>query len=159
MARSQHAGFRVDVDEGELRKLVADLKELEGGTKLVKGLRSNLTAAADPMKRQVQGNASWSSRIPGAVGVKVRFTARKVGVSIFVSRTKAPHARPIENSGKAGTFRHPVFGRTKRRGTRYVTVTQPARPFFFNEMEGHMPEVETAAVKARDEAARAAGFR
>ena len=151
--------FRVKIDEGDLRKLAADLKELEGGRKQVASLRKSLKAAADPMKRQVQANASWSKRIPGAVGVQVRFTAKKVGVSVFVSRTKAPHARPIENDGKEGTFLHPVFGRTKRRGSRYVTAKQKARPFFFKEMEGHMPEVEQAALKAIDDAARGAGFR
>lgn len=151
MARSQHAAFRVDVDQGELRRLVADLKELEGGKAQVKALRKNLKAAAEPMKRQVQANGSWSRRIPGAVGVQVRFTAKRVGVSIFVSRKKAPHARPIENSGKPGTFTHPIFGRD--------TTTQAARPFFFNEMERHMPDVERAVGDAMEEAAREAGFR
>lgn len=159
MAKSGHAAFRVSVDEGDLRKLVADLKELEGGKKMVTALRKNLKAAADPMKRQVQANASWSTRIPGAVGVQVRFTAKRVGVSVFVSRKKAPHARPIENSGKAGTFKHPVFGRTTRRGNRYVTAIQPARPFFFSEMAQHMPEVEKACAEAVEDAAKAAGFR
>lgn len=159
MARASHAAFRVAVDEGDLRKLVADLKELEGGKKQVAALRKNMKAAADPMAGQVRSNASWSSRIPGAVGVQVRFTAKRVGVSVFVSRKKAPHARPIENSGKAGTFLHPVFGRTKRGGRSYVTASQPARPFFFDEMAKHMPEVEKACVDAIDDAAKAAGFR
>lgn len=159
MAQTGQASFKVDIDQGDLRKLVADLKTLEGGKKQVAALRKNLKAAADPMAGQVRANASWSSRIPGAVGVRVAFTAKRVGVSVFVSRTKAPHARPIENSGEAGTFLHPVFGRTKRRGTRYVTAEQPARPFFFNEMAKHMPEVEKAAGAAMDEAARQAGFR
>lgn len=152
MAKSGHAAFRVSVDEGELRQLVADLKELEGGKKMVSALRKNLKAAADPMKRQVQDNASWSTRIPGAVGVQVRFTAKRVGVSVFVGRKKAPHARPIENSGKPGTFKHPVFGTS-------AVVAQPARPFFFAEMEKHMPEVEKACAEAVEDAAKAAGFR
>lgn len=156
---ARRSGFRIQLDESELRTLVKDLKELEGGKKLTTALRKNLKAAADPMAQQVKSNASWSTRIPGAVGVQVRFTAKRVGVSVFVNRKKAPHARPIENDGKSGTFRHPVFGRTKRRGKRYVTATQPARPFFFNEMARHMPEVEKAAVEAIEEAARAAGFR
>jgi hypothetical protein len=153
MARSAPASFRVQVDEGELRKLVADLKALEGGKKQVTALRKNLKAAAEPMKRQVQANASWSSRIPGAVGVQVRFTAKRVGVSVFVSRKKAPHARPIENSGKSGEFEHPLFG------DRSHPVLQPAKPFFFAEMARHMPEVEKACADAIDEAARSAGFR
>lgn len=153
MVRNAPASFRVEVDQDELRKLVADLKALEGGKKQVAALRKNLTAAAQPMKRQVQANASWSSRIPGAVGVQVRFTAKKVGVSVFVSRKKAPHARPIENSGRPGEFIHPLFGDQSN------PVRQPARPFFFAEMAGNMPEVERACVAAIDEAARRAGFR
>lgn len=145
------SSFRLDVDPGDLRKLAADLKELQGGKKLQAALRKNLKAAAEPAAAQVRSNASWSSRIPGAVGVQVRFTSKNPGVSIFVSRTKAPHARPIENSGKAGTFSHPVFGRGRAR--------QSARPFFFNQLERHMPQVERAVGEAMDEAARSAGFR
>lgn len=155
----KHAAFRVEIDESDLRKVTAALKELEGGKKLTAALRKNLKAAAEPMKQQVKSNASWSTRIPDAVGVQVRFTAKRTGVSIFVNRKKAPHARPIENDGKTGTFRHPVFGRTKRRGKRYVTATQPARPFFFNDLARHMPEVEKAVLEAVEEAAKAAGFR
>jgi len=143
--------FRLAVDEGGLRQLVADLKEMEGGKKQVTALRKTLKAAADPMAAQVKSNASWSKRIPGAVGVQVRFTAKRVGVSIFVSRKKAPHARPIENDGKTGTFTHPVFGKGKAK--------QTARPFFFNQLAQHMPQVEQAVGKAIDEAAQAAGFR
>jgi hypothetical protein len=143
--------FRVKVDAEGLRDLVANLKELEGGKKQVTALRKNLKAAAEPMAQQVKSTASWSTRIPGAVGVQVRFTAKKVGVSIFVSRKKAPHARPIENSGQGGTFTHPVFGRG--------VAKQAARPFFFNQLAQHMPTVEEACMKAIDDAAQAAGFR
>lgn len=146
------ASFRIEVDQAELRKLVADLKELEGGKKQVAALRKNLKAAAEPMAAQVRANASWSTRIPDAVGVQVRFTGKnKVGVSIFVSRKKAPHARPIENGGRGGTFTHPAFGQG--------SVEQPARPFFFNQLANQMPAVQKAVVDAMDEAARSAGFR
>lgn len=151
--------FRVRVDAEDLRALVADLKQLEGGKRQVTALRRNLQAAAGPAAQQVRSNASWSSRIPGAVGTQVRFTAKRVGVTIFVSRKKAPHARAIENDGKSGVFLHPVFGRTRRGGSRYVTAEQSARPFFFNQLAGHMPAVEAACGEAIDEAARAAGFR
>jgi hypothetical protein len=151
--------FRLKVDAQELGKLGRDLKVLEGGKKQVAALRRNLKAAAEPAAAQVRRNAAWSLRIPGAVGVRANFTSKRPGVSIFVSRTKAPHARPLENSGKGGTFQHPVFGRTRRGGRRYVTATQPARPFFFNQLERHMPKVEAAVLGAMDEAARAAGFR
>lgn len=145
--------FRIAVDPGELGKLVADLKELEGGKKIVAGLRKNLKAAAEPAASQVRANAAFSSRIPGAVGVRPAFTAKGgARVSIFVSRKTAPHARPIENTGSPGTFQHYTFGREP-------LVTQPARPFFFTELAQHMDDVEKAVLSAMDDAARAAGFK
>ena len=153
MARSGHAGFRVDIDAADLGDLVRAIKELEGGKKQVAALRKNLKAAADPATAQVRANASWSSRIPAAVAVRAAFTAKKgAGVSVFVSRKTAPHARPIENSGQAGTFQHYTWGDEP-------VVTQQARPFFFDEMASVMPDVEKAAADAIDEAAKAAGFR
>jgi len=146
-------GFRLGIDQAELRGLVADLKQLEDGRALVTALRRNLTAAARPAADQVRSNASWSSRIPGAVGTQVRFTAKKVGVSIFVNRKKAPHARPIENDGRSGTFTHPLFGDKGER------IPQRARPFFFDQLARHMPAVEAACSDAIDTSARDAGFR
>ena len=145
--------FRVEVDAKELGQLARDLKDLEGGKKQVAALRRNLKAAAEPAAAQVRRNASWSSRIPAAVAVRVAFTAKKgAGMSVVVNRNKAPHARPFENDGSGGTFEHYVFGGPGK-------ATQVARPFFFREMEGVMPDVEKAAMNAVDEAAKAAGFR
>lgn len=144
----------VDVrfDPAETRQLVADLKKLEGGKPLMAALRKNLKAAADPIAGQVKGAAGWSSRIPGAVSVGTSFSKKNTGVFIKVNRKKAPHARAFENQGKAGTFRHRVFGRD-------VWVNQPARPFLFTQAGRNMPQVVEAAGRAVDEAARSAGFR
>ena len=146
------APLDVRVDPGDLRALMKALKEMEGGKPLATALRKGLRKAAEPIKQQVQGNASWSSRIPGAVSIGTAFSAKRTGVFLRVNAKKAPHARPLENNGQAGTFRHPVFGRN-------VWVAQRARPFFFPETLRHMPEVEKAAAEAIDEAAKAAGFR
>lgn len=143
----------VRFDPDEVRALVRDLKQLEGGKQITAALRKNLKAAADPIKRQVRGNASWSTRIPAAVAIGTAFTTKRTGIFIRVNAKKAPHARPFENSGRPGSFRHPVFG------NREVWVQQQARPFFFNETASHMPQVEQAAADAVDEAAKAAGFR
>lgn len=147
------SSFRLDVDKGQLDNLVRDLKELQRGNRIVTALRKNLKAAAEPAAAQVRANASWSSRIPAAVAVRVAFSAKKgAGVSVFVGRKSSPHARPIENSGSAGSFEHYVFGGPGK-------ATQPARPFFFAEMESVMPAVEKAVGEAVDEAAKAADFR
>lgn len=141
----------ITFDPGEVRRLVADLKQLEGGKALTAALRKNLRSAADPIKSQVKANASWSSRIPAAVAIGTAFTAKRTGIFLKVNANKAPHGRPFENSGNAGTFRHPVFGGD-------TWVSQAARPFFFEETASHMPAVEQAAGEAVQEAARAAGF-
>lgn len=147
------SAFRLDIDPQELAGFVRDMKELEGGKKQVAALRKNLKAAAEPAAAQVRRNASWSSRIPAAVAVRVAFTAKRgAGVSVFVGRKAAPHARPIENFGSAGTFQHYTWGDAP-------IVTQQARPFFFDEMASVMPDVEKAALDAVDEAAKAVGFR
>lgn len=143
----------VTFDPAEVRQLVRDLRELEGGRAITAALRKNLRAAADPIKAQVQANASWSSRIPSAVAIGTAFSAKRTGVFVRVNSKKAPHARPLENSGQAGTFRHPVFGNTD------TWVAQQARPFFFDQAERNLPQVERAAAAAVDEAARTAGFR
>lgn len=142
----------VVIDPQDLRGLMTALKQLEDGKALSAALRKGLRNAADPIKRQVQANASWSSRIPAAVAVGTAFSKKRTGVFLRVNSKKAPHARPMENDGSAGTFRHPVYGRD-------VWVTQQARPFFFAETEQHMPKVEQAALAAVDEAARQAGFK
>lgn len=144
--------FDVRLDPGDLRSLMKALKEMEGGKPLANALRKNLRKAADPVKARVQANASWSSRIPGAVSIGTSFSAKKTGIFIRVNASKAPHARPLENDGKQGVFRHPVFGSK-------TWVSQRARPFFFPEAARHMPEVEKAVLEAVEEAAKAAGFR
>lgn len=140
-------------DSSEVHALVKDLRKIEGGKLITKELRKELKAAAAPIAAQVKANASWSKRIPRAVSVGTSFTARRTGVFIRVNAKKAPHARPLENRGKTGNFRHPVFGDRKR------WVSQPARPFLFSAAGRNMPQVEQAAVRAVDRAARAAGFR
>lgn len=140
-------------DSSEVRALVKDLRQVEDGKLITRELRRELKVAAAPIAAQVKAGASWSKRIPRAVSVGTSFSARRTGVFIRVSAKKAPHARPLENGGKTGTFRHPVFGNRER------WVSQPARPFLFATVQARMPTVEQAAVQAVDKAARAAGFR
>jgi hypothetical protein len=142
----------VRFDPEEVRALVKDLKTLEDGKKQVAALRRKLKDAAGPIERQVKANAAWSSRIPAAVAIGTAFTTKRTGVFIKVNKNKAPHARPLENYGKPGTFRHPTWGTEP-------WVAQPSRPFFFRETERHLPEVEKAAAEAVEEAAKQSGFR
>ena|SRR5436190_7843283 len=86
-------------------------------------LRPALRAAGQLIANQARANASWSDRIPGAIGVTTSFSSRG-GVKVRVSATKAPHARALEGVTRDNTFRHPVFGKD-------VWVEQPTRPFLF----------------------------
>lgn len=142
----------VTFDPVEVRQLVADLRGLAAGKVITAALRRNLRKAAEPIRQQVQANAAWSTRIPAAVAIGTAFNKSSTGVFIRVNARKAPHARPFENSGLRGVFRHPVFASD-------VWVAQQSRPFFFNETDKHAFEVEVAVAEAVEIAAVSAGFR
>ena len=72
------SAFRLDIDSVALGQLARDLKELEGGKRQVAALRKNLKAAAEPAAAKVRANASWSSRIPAAVAVRVGANGARV---------------------------------------------------------------------------------
>jgi hypothetical protein len=122
----------------DLQRLFVELKAMEGSLQVE--LRRGVREAATPAVRAVQASASWSSRIPGAVKAQPFFTAKRAGVRIVVDAKAAPEARPLEHQGKEGTFRHPVFARA---GRPRVWVSQPARPFFYGQIERSV-EVEIA---------------
>jgi hypothetical protein len=116
-------------------------------TEIRKQLRPALRKAAQPIVTTAKGNASWSTRIPGAIRVVVL----KRGVEIRVNRKKAPHGRVYE--GLSGmTFRHPVFG------NRDVWRAQRARPFLLPAVRAHRDEVRKAVTDVVDQVARQHGF-
>lgn len=85
-------------------------------------VRPAVNQAAELIAAQARANASWSSRIPGAISTSVRFSSRG-GAVVRVSSAAAPHARPYEGIGNPGsTFRHPVYGND-------WWVEQAERPF------------------------------
>jgi len=120
---------------------------------MMRQLRKTFVAAGQPMLRDAQSRASWSSRIPGAIRVSSTVTSERLGVQLRVSAKAAPHGRPYEGLGEGAEFRHPVFGRFDR------GVSQATRPFV-------LPAVKTAADKLIPDlhddfeaAARECGFR
>jgi hypothetical protein len=82
-----------------------------------------LRRSGEAVRSSAAQNASWSSRIPASLGVKVRFAGRTQGVAIVADAVAAPHARPYEGVTGSGEFRHPVFGHET------VWVAQGTRPF------------------------------
>lgn len=120
----------------EIRRLVRDFRKLPPD--LRKELRPALRKAALPILADSRNRSSWSTRIPRATRISTKFQARRGGVVIAVSGKRAPHARPYEHLGSAGTFRHPVFG------NRDVWVPQAARPFLFNAVDAGADGVREA---------------
>lgn len=134
--------------------IAALAKDLDGIPKeLRKQLRPALKAAAEPIVQDAKGRASWSTRIPRAISLSVRFSRRDPGVSIRVRRGAAPHGRAYEGITGNATFRHPVFGHRDR------WVSQETRPYLAPAAEAGMDGALSAAVEAVDQTARDFGFR
>ncbi|GAA4100945.1 HK97 gp10 family phage protein [Nonomuraea soli] len=109
----------------ELKKLIADFGKLPPD--LRKEIRQGANEIGQPVLSAVRARASWSSRIPAATRISTRFGAKTAGVTVRTSARRAPHARPYEHGGMAGTFRVPVY---RRKGRRTPWVDRAARPFF-----------------------------
>lgn len=133
----------MEVQFPSVRKLAREMGSIP--LELRRELRPRLRVAGEKVRQDVQQGASFSGRIPGAVRMTVAFGSKTGGVRIFVDAKKAPHARVLENLGRSGSFRHPVFG------DRDNWVAQPARPFFFAAIkrnQGQVREQVADAVRA-----------
>jgi hypothetical protein len=131
------AGFGVDV--GSLDVFIEQLRAVPAEAK--RDVRKAIVEATADIRTDMARRASWSSRIPAAIGMRVRFSAATV--QIRVDSRRAPHARPYEGlSSRGGSFRHPVYGHTDR------WVSQSARPFFFPAIDGHRKAVRDAVERA-----------
>jgi hypothetical protein len=144
--------MRFDVDGDAFRGFQKDVKAMGAGIsrELNKQFREVMRQHVLPAARS---NASWSSRIPGAI--KPQVTQRQI--ALRVARKQAPHGRPYEGLqwGARGrsTFRHPVFG------NRNVWVAQSTRPFLQPAMDANREKAVEAAKQAVEEVARTNGFR
>lgn len=142
----------VHIDAPGLSKLARDLRGVQ--PVLLKELRTGIRKAAEPIKRDAQANArQFSRRIPGAIGITAQFPARGARVTLRTNAKRAPHARPIENDGRQGAFRHPLFG------DRDHWVAQAAHPFFFKAVAGRQRQTVNDIEKVADVIIRKAGFR
>ncbi len=110
-------------------------------------LRPKLRAAAELVANQAKVNASYSSRIPGAIKVSTSLTSRNGGAGVRVDSRKAPHSRALEGTQDTASFRHPVFGRD-------AWVDQPTRPFLFPARDAKLQEVKALVADAVRSAVR-----
>lgn len=102
---------------------------------LKREIRPELRAAGRLVADEAQVRAaSFSTKIPRAVKVRVSFAQRRPGVSVIVDKKIAPNARPEEHLGRPGFFRHMVFGHQDR------WVSQEAHPFLAPAAESKVDE-------------------
>lgn len=142
------SGFQFEVDGDMFRTFSRELKKVEPA--LAKSLNKELKRVmTETVMPAAKSNASWSSRIPGAI--KPQATTK--GIGLRVARGKAPHGRPFEGIRGGSTFRHPVFG------NREVWVSQNTRPFLQPALDDNREAAVEGAQKAMMEAAKSAGFR
>lgn len=137
MAVRRSRGSWVDGIEG-VDLLVDQLRAVPAKNKAA--VRKAIVGATSQMRADMAARASWSSRIPGAIGIRASFV--RGAVELRVNAGRAPHARPFEGIGGA-TFRHPVYGHRERRW-----ATQTARPFFFPTVLAHSGKVRDAVESA-----------
>ena len=144
--RASRSGIPIVVDTRSVNRLSRDLRRAAPEAAAV--ARARIRAAAAVVAADAKERASFSTRIPGSI--KVRGSA--LGVKIVAGGSSAPDAAPLENHGRDGMFRHPVFGNREK------WVEQQARPFLAPALDAHREmvadEIEAAVYEA---VARAVG--
>jgi hypothetical protein len=138
----------MSVDRAQLEALIKDLGTIPPDLRSEMG--PGMRRAGAPVLAEMRRRASWSTRIPGATSMTASGTS--AGVQFRVNSGKAPHARPYEHDGAAGTFRHPVYG------NRENWVPQAARPFFYGAVADKADEVANALGDVVTEVAQRHGF-
>lgn len=141
MAQKPHVS--VGVDARDLTNLYRDLDA--AGKDIAAALLADVKAAAQPVLDDATAAASQAStRIPGSMRLVSRGGRGHVSVSIRAGGKKAPNAAAFENGGKAGTFRHPVFG------NRSVWVEQEAHPALLPALRRNLQRIADNVSEAVD---------
>ncbi len=110
-------------------------------------VRKAVRAAGQSTLDDARSNASWSSRIPGALTMRVSLAGNYPGVVVLARASVAPHARPYEGI-LSDPFRHPTWGTPP-------WVPQSARPFLFPAAEANAEPFRQGVRDAVDAALRA----
>ncbi len=137
----------------ELDKLIADYRNMP--LDMRRQLRKDITKVGKPVLKQIKSNAAWSTRIPRATRMAVKYGSKTSGVTIRTSGRRAPHAAPYENEGEEGIFRHPRWGH-KGPGD---WIPQQARPFFYRAGFEAYPQIEAALREVVDRVAHDNGWK
>lgn len=114
-------------------------------------LGPQIKAAGQSTLAAARANASWSSRIPGALSLKVSFAQNRAGVTIVADTSRAPHARAFEGI-VSDAWSHPLFG------DRDFWYRQAARPYLRPAAQATGGVVVEQIIAAVDQALDAAGL-
>lgn len=135
-------GSRMAVDASTLKAIGRGLKK--STPEVYVSIRAAVREQARKVAGEARQNSSWSTRIPATVRIR---NFGLTGVIIQAGGPDAPHAKPYENSGRVGEFRHPVFPETGDRGS-WTWVSEAARPFLHPAGFAHMEDFTLAIVEA-----------
>jgi hypothetical protein len=102
--RASRSGVAIVADTAQLSRLARDLRI--AAPEAWKACRVSLRAMGRLVADDAKERASFSSRIPGSIRVRVTSGGN---VKVVAGGAKAPDAAAIENQGR-GHVRHPVFG-------------------------------------------------
>lgn len=141
--RSSQSGVGIAADTSGLARLARDLRR--ASPEAWKAYRVAVRVAAEPVLADARSRASFSSRIPDSMRIRVMSTGN---VKIVAGGDAAPDAAPIENRGK-GFVRHPTFG---RRGAGEWTTKNSHPAYLAPALDAHRDEVLTAIEAAVYEA-------
>lgn len=136
--------------EPPMETVIADLRAIPREAR--RDLTPVLKRAGEGAAAQARANASWSTRIPGAIRVQVRYGRVRTGVLVRVAARLAPHARAYEGLGVPGSFRHPLFGDWDR------AVSQARRPYAWPAVVATRDETGRQIAGVVEAAARRHGF-
>lgn len=98
MAANNALGLRVLTDLSKQLKTTDKVFASAVRSNLRKGIKQQ---GADVLGA-VKAAAAWSTRIPGATALSIRYNVKGASVRIQVNHNKAPHARGLELGNRAG---------------------------------------------------------
>lgn len=149
------APIEVTVDTHDLARLFAEAKAAPG--KIQVELRRGVNKAAKPVADGIKA-AAPSARIAGAVKVRSTFARGGATVKVIVDSKAAPNAAPVNNKGKSGRFRHPVYANQNFTRDEWRWVNQAADPFVLRGAKQGEAAADAAMSQVMDDIARQLGF-
>ncbi len=134
----------VEFDGQALSRLFKDLRGIDNdlGIELRRTVKQSGSQIAESVRRNAAAASVRTDRLPRSIKTGSTFRRRTAGFTVRADRRIAPHARPLENTGGQGFFRHPVYG------NRQVWRYQAAQPFFLRAATP--PVLEQAAADLLD---------